>query len=179
MTDNRKSGVALVAGSVGGILTMAIHPTAGGPMTVAQVNRLAIVSGVAHGLAIISVLLLFLGACGLAKSIAGADPHIVRWDCRVRAALHRCVRGRDGQRIHHPGHPQAYGSRQSRQCASVANRNRWDFPDQSSLCRDLFFTCVPRCDPLVSLGTAEWGLGRGLALYGCIISALIIAGISI
>ena len=73
MTDNRKSGIALIAGSVGGIVTMAIHPTAGGPMTVAQVHRLAIVSRVAHGLGIASVLLLFLGGCGLARSIASAD----------------------------------------------------------------------------------------------------------
>jgi len=73
MTDNRKSGIALIAGSIGGIVTMAIHPTAGGPTTAAQVDRLAIVSGVAHGLAIVSVVTLFLGACGLARAIAGGD----------------------------------------------------------------------------------------------------------
>jgi hypothetical protein len=73
MTDNRKSGIALIAGSVGGIVTMAIHPIAGGPMSVAQVERLALVSGVAHGIAIASVVVLFLGACGLAKSVAAED----------------------------------------------------------------------------------------------------------
>ena len=71
MTDNRKSGLALIAGSIGGIVTMAIHPSAGGPMTAAQVDRLAIVSGVAHSLALVSVLSLFLGTCGLARAIAG------------------------------------------------------------------------------------------------------------
>src|SRR5215470_6000563 len=73
MTDNRKSGIALIAGSIGGIVTMAIHPTAGGPLTVAQVDRLAVVSGVAHALAMVSVAVVFLGACGLAKSIAAGD----------------------------------------------------------------------------------------------------------
>jgi len=73
MTDNRKSGIALIAGSLGGMLTMAIHPSALGSLTAEQVARLSIVSGVAHSLAMVSVLLLFLGACGLAQSIAAAD----------------------------------------------------------------------------------------------------------
>ena len=73
MTDNRKSGIALIAGSLGGILTMAIHPTAGGALTAEQVGHLAVASGVAHSLAMVSVLLLFLGACGLTQSIAAAD----------------------------------------------------------------------------------------------------------
>lgn len=73
MTDNRKSGIALIAASAGGILTMAIHPIAGGAMNAAQIDRLAIVSGIAHGIAIASVVVLFLGACGLAQEIAGLD----------------------------------------------------------------------------------------------------------
>jgi len=73
MTDNRKSGIALIAGAIGGIITMAIHPTAGAAMTPAQVDRLAIVSGIAHGRAILSVVVLFLGSCGLAKGVAAAD----------------------------------------------------------------------------------------------------------
>jgi len=73
MTDNRKAGWALILGSVGGMVTMAIHPVAGGPMTPAQIERLAIVSGIAHGLALVSVLLLFLGTCGLTRALAGPD----------------------------------------------------------------------------------------------------------
>ena len=73
MTDDRKSGIALIAGSLGGILTMAIHPTAAGSLTADQVERLSLVSGVAHSIAMVSVLLLFLGACGLTRSIAAAD----------------------------------------------------------------------------------------------------------
>jgi hypothetical protein len=73
MTDNRKAGWALILGSVGGIVTMAIHPVAGGPMTPAQIQRLATISGIAHGLALVSVLLLFLGTCGLTRALAGSD----------------------------------------------------------------------------------------------------------
>src|SRR5882672_6967154 len=73
MTDDRKSGIALIAGSFGGILTMAIHPTAGGPLTPDQVARLATTSAIAHSLAMVSFVLIFLGACGLARRIAAAD----------------------------------------------------------------------------------------------------------
>jgi hypothetical protein len=73
MTDDRKAGIALIAGSIGGILTMAIHPVAGGPLTLPQVERLALVSGIAHSLAMLSILLLFLGACGLTRRIAATD----------------------------------------------------------------------------------------------------------
>ena len=73
MTDNRKAGIALIAGSLGGILTMAIHPTGGGQLAPEQVAHLAVVSAVAHSIALVSVVVLFLGACGLARSIATAD----------------------------------------------------------------------------------------------------------
>lgn len=66
MTDNSKAGFALIAGSVGGMLTMAIHPTN-------QSSDLALVSGIAHSLALLSVLLLFLGTCGLARFLGAPD----------------------------------------------------------------------------------------------------------
>ena len=73
MTDDRKSGIALIAGSLGGILTMAIHPTATASLTAAEVAHLSVISATAHSLAMVSVLLLFLGACGLERRIAAAD----------------------------------------------------------------------------------------------------------
>ena len=73
MTDDRKAGIALIAGSLGGIVTMAIHPTATASLTAEQAAHLSVHSGVAHTLALLSVLLLFLGACGLARRLAAAD----------------------------------------------------------------------------------------------------------
>ena len=73
MMDDRKSGIALIAGSLGGILTMAIHPTGAASLTAEQVGHLSVISGAAHSLAMVSVLLLFLGACGLARRMAAAD----------------------------------------------------------------------------------------------------------
>lgn len=73
MTDDRKAGIALIAGSLGGTITMAIHPRGAGSLPVAQVPHLAAISGAAHSLALVSVLLLFLGSCGLARRLAAAD----------------------------------------------------------------------------------------------------------
>lgn len=73
MTDNRKSGLALIAGSVGGIVTMAIHPTSGGVLTPAQFDRLATVSAIAHSLAIASFVVMLLGAIGLSIRLNAPD----------------------------------------------------------------------------------------------------------
>jgi hypothetical protein len=52
---------------------MAIHPTGSASLTAAEVAHLSLVSAIAHSLAMLSVLLLFLGACGLARRLAAAD----------------------------------------------------------------------------------------------------------
>lgn len=73
MTDNRKSGIALIAGSVGGLLVMAMHPSASAALPAEQVQRLMSLSGAVHSIALVSFLVLFLGACGLAQQLARAD----------------------------------------------------------------------------------------------------------
>ncbi len=64
--DNRKAGTALLYGSIGGVITMAIHPTGASP-------NLAVMSEIAHSLALVSVLLLLLGACGLWRMLNAPD----------------------------------------------------------------------------------------------------------
>jgi hypothetical protein len=66
MTDNRKAGMALMCGSLGAVATMAIHPTGSTP-------HLSIVSGIAHGLALLSILLLLLGTIGLSVMLNAGD----------------------------------------------------------------------------------------------------------
>jgi hypothetical protein len=73
MTDNRKSGFALIIGSIGGIVTMAIHPVGSASLNAAQVDHLAVASAIAHSLAMISSLVLVLGACGLAQRFNAPD----------------------------------------------------------------------------------------------------------
>jgi hypothetical protein len=53
---------------------MAIHPTGAGTLLPPeQVAHLSLVSAVAHSIAIVSTLLLFLGGCGLARRMASPD----------------------------------------------------------------------------------------------------------
>lgn len=69
MTDNSKAGIALLLGSVGGAIAMAIHPT----LATTQSAHLAVLSGIAHSLALISIFLLFLGTCRVAQFLSAPD----------------------------------------------------------------------------------------------------------
>ena len=71
MTDNRKSGLALIAGSLGMIITMALHPR--GAVAAAQVESMARNLTIVHSLALASLMVLFLGALGLAQRLKSAD----------------------------------------------------------------------------------------------------------
>jgi hypothetical protein len=70
MTDDRKSAIFLIAGSLGGILTMAIHPHGSAGLTAAEADHLALTSAIAHTLAMVSFLAIFLGACGITRRLA-------------------------------------------------------------------------------------------------------------
>jgi len=68
------AGLALIVGSLGGMLTMHIHPSGAASITTsAQLEHLAAASGIAYSLGLVSVLLLFLGACGLARRLGAPD----------------------------------------------------------------------------------------------------------
>src|SRR4029077_18048670 len=71
MTDDRKSALALIAGSVGMIITMAVHPH--GAISPAQVESMARNLTIVHSLALASLMVLFLGALGLAQRVKSAD----------------------------------------------------------------------------------------------------------
>lgn len=73
MTDDRKSGIALIAGMAGSIITMALHPTAhdlGTPEHSASMMQLNIA---VHSLALVCIPILFLGALGLTKYLAAPN----------------------------------------------------------------------------------------------------------
>lgn len=176
MTDNRKSGIALIAGSIGGIVTMAIHPTAGGPMTVAQVDRLAVVSGVAHGLAIASVMILFLGACGLARGIASghrmsfAGIVVFGFAC-VAIFMAATVSGFIIPAI----------MQRMAQDAGASMRT-WQIVIDSIFQINQAFARI--YSVAASVAVILWilkngGLGRSVGIYGCIISTLIIVGVGV
>jgi len=178
MTDNRKSGIALITGSIGGIVTMAIHPTAGGPMTAAQVDRLAVVSGVAHGLAIASVMVLFLGACGIARRIAAADRTafagiVVFGFACVAVFVAATVSGFILPAI------------MKHMARDASNMNTWQIVIDSIFQINQAFARIYSVG--ASVAVILWsasilrngGLGRGIGIYGCIVSALIIVGVGV
>jgi hypothetical protein len=71
MTDNRKSSLALIAGSLGMIITMAVHPH--GAVAAAQVESMARSLTIVHSLALASLMILFLGVFGLLQRLKSAD----------------------------------------------------------------------------------------------------------
>jgi hypothetical protein len=178
MTDDRKAGIALIAGSLGFILTMAIHPTAGSSLSDEQVVHLMRLSGVAHSLAIASMVALFLGACRLAQRLAAADRYafaaivVFGFACVaifiaaavsgfiVPAIMRRMVR--DEAVNAHQWRVLVYGIFQINQAFAR-----------------IYSVAASTAIVLWSVTSLRnGGLGRGVAIYGCIISALITMGVA-
>ena len=73
MNDERKGGVALIAGTTLLIVTMAVHPTGHDLFVPGRFARAALIGVFAHALAIASLPLSFLGALALSRRLAGPD----------------------------------------------------------------------------------------------------------
>lgn len=71
MTDNQVSGLALIAGSVGSIITMSLHPS--GHIAPEQMESMIRMLIGVHALALASVPVLFVGAWGLSRRGPGRD----------------------------------------------------------------------------------------------------------
>lgn len=71
MSNDRWSGLALIVGSVGMITTMALHPS--GRTPAAEIEPMIRKIIAVHGLALACLPILFLGAWGLSRRIAGSD----------------------------------------------------------------------------------------------------------
>lgn len=179
MTDARKSGIALIAGSLGTLVTMAIHPVARGPMAPYQIGRLAALSGIAHSIAMVSMLLLFLGACGLTRCIATEDrlafAAIVTFGFACVAIL--IATAVSGFIV------PAIMKHMAQDVADAAHQ--WQIVIYSIFQINQAFARI--YSVAASLSIVLWsvsalrngGFGRGIATYGCIISSLIILGICV
>jgi hypothetical protein len=177
--DDRKAGIALIAGSLGGILTMAIHPTGGSSLTVEQVEHLMGLSGVAHSIAMVSMLLLFLGACGLSRRTAAADrisfAAIVTYGFACVAVL--IATAVSGFII------PSIMKRMARDVPAAASQ--WQiviagiFQINQAFAR-IFSVAASIAIILWSVSALRnGGFGRGIAIYGCVVAPLIILGIAI
>jgi len=70
MKDNRLGGIALIFGAVSGMITMSLHPVAGGhPITPAQFEKIAMFMIGVHVLAIVGIPFSFLGALALTRRL--------------------------------------------------------------------------------------------------------------
>jgi len=179
MTDDRKSGIALIAGSLGGILTMAIHPTGAASLTADQVAHLAFASAAAHSLAMVSFVVLFLGGCGLARSIGAPDriafSAIVTYGFAcVAVFIATAVSGFIVPSI------------MRHMILDVpATAQQWRIVIDGIFQINQAFARI--YSVAASLAIILWsvsalrngGLGRGVATYGCVIAPLIIVGIVI
>jgi hypothetical protein len=66
MTDNRFSGLALIVGSVGSIITMVFHPTGHDVVAPGRFESMAQLTVAVHALALVSMPVLFSGRWGWA-----------------------------------------------------------------------------------------------------------------
>jgi hypothetical protein len=71
MTDDRMSGLALIAGSAGVIITLSLHPS--GRITPNQIDSVARTLVAVHSLALASLPVWFLGALGLSRRGPATD----------------------------------------------------------------------------------------------------------
>lgn len=71
MTDERRSAIALIAGSAGMIITMIFHP--GGKIAPEQLDQVIRLNIAVHSLALASIPVLFLGAWGMSRRLDGGD----------------------------------------------------------------------------------------------------------
>ena len=73
MTDDKKGGIALIAASLAGILTMSLHPTVRDLSAPDKLAPMALLLVAVHALAVASMPVLFLGALALSRRLESPD----------------------------------------------------------------------------------------------------------
>lgn len=185
MTDDRKSGIALIAGSLGGILTMAIHPTGAGALTPGQAAHLALASAIAHSIAMVSFVVLFLGACGLTRRLAAfartPDPDRLAFAAIVTFGF-ACVAMLIAAAVSGFIVPN-FINHMIRD--GVANASQYHpivdaiFQFNQTFAR-IFSVAASVAIALWSVSALRnGGIGRGIAIYGCVVAALLTTGLMV
>lgn len=91
MTDDRFSGLALIMGSVGSIITMIFHPTGHDLVASGHFESMAQMTVAVHALALVSMPVLYFGAQGLSRHLATAQrlvlPALVTYAAAVIASM--------------------------------------------------------------------------------------------
>lgn len=147
--------------------------------TADQVAHLSLISGAAHSLAIVSVLLLFLGACGLTRCIAAPDRisfvAIVTYGFAcVAIMIAAAVSGFTVPDL------------MKHMVRDVADAtHQWQIVIDGIFQINQAFARIYSVAGAIAIilwsvsALRNGGLGRGVAIYGCVVSPLIILGIAI
>jgi len=176
MTENRASGLALIAGSAALIITMAFHPTGHQMISPDRFASIARLSIAVHTLALASMVVLFLGACGLWQRLSPsrclALAGLVSYGFSMVAGmitgtLNGFVAPRMIQRM--LNHPEA--------------KQTWDTAltysaDLAGALASVLVVASSAAILLWSIAIVRRGLlARGLGTYGCVIGPLIMVAV--
>jgi hypothetical protein len=171
MTDDRKSGIALIAGSLAGIITMALHPT-GHDLTPAQFESVATMLIAVHGLALASLPVSFLGAWGMTRRIATADriavSALVMYAMALVAVMNAAVA--DGLVAPAVLHQMI--------AAPPSSKEMWQLIFNYNFRQNQGFAQLYVAASSVAIGlwsisiVRSRALSRGLAIYGCVLTVI-------
>ena len=77
MTDDRKGGLALIAGMAGTIVTMAFHPSGHDLLAPGKFQSMALLNTAVHSLALLCLPVLFLGCLALARRLSAPSRYSI------------------------------------------------------------------------------------------------------
>lgn len=171
MTDDRMSGWALIAGSVASIITMALHPTGHG-ISPAQFHSMARMAVAVYALGLVSLPIMFLGACGLSQRLTSgarfALAALVTYGFALAAVMNAAVfnglvaPGIAGRIIE--------AGTQAGDTWRVASRYNSELGQAFAL---VFVVASSAAILLWSMAILRsGGLARGIGIYGCILAPI-------
>jgi hypothetical protein len=176
MTDDRKSGLALIAGSVGMIVTMVVHPH--GMVSAAQVESMARNLTAVHSLAVASLPLIVLGVLGLSQRLKGPDrlalAALVLFAFATVAVMNAAVM--DGLVAPNVMRRMAEAGASARESWGLVFRYNFEVNQANAR---LYAVASSLALVLWSIAIVRTGaLARGVGIYGCILGAVTVVAVA-
>jgi hypothetical protein len=175
MTDERKSGIVLIAGSAAMIITMVFHPH--GKITPAEVDSMVRMLVGVHSLALASIPVIFLGAWGMSRWLAAPDrlswAALVLFTAGSIAVMNAAVL--DGMMASYLIRQIALASAESRDTWQIFMK--YNFQMNQSYAR-VYAVASSLAVVLWSVAILrKSAMGRGIGIYGCAVGAVTALGI--
>lgn len=174
MTDDQMSGWALIAGSVASIITMSLHPTGHDLFVAGQLHSVARLAIAVHALALVSLPVLFLGACGLSYRMASAGRLALAALATYGFALVAVMNAAVFSGLVAPG----IASRIVEATPEASDAWRVAFRYNGDLNQSFALVFVVASSAAILLWSTAilrgGGLARGIGTYGCILAPIIL-----